>query len=234
MKKQEIIENQVIEVSGNGTEIPTPTEGETPVENKAEEGEESADSQVPEGTEPSVVKEGNEGKESDEGNVGKESKESTESKEVKEGKEEAATNAEENTTAGTDRDGDMAVATDGNPQPAEAVVLCAGDAEVNALLDRMAAQMAEGKVSDDMVTLLRHALDYDRDVAQARHEGEVEGRNQRIREYLIEQRVPKDIHNLQGGATLPVRDIPAECLGGLQAADRRSIWQRGNERRIVR
>ena len=106
-----------------------------------------------------------------------------------------------------------------------------GDEHIDAVLLQMAEEQAAGAWSEATIALLRRALNYDADVAKARHEGEVAGRNVRIREFLIERREPEGIYNLSGGGSALAHDVPAERLGGLAAAERPSIWQRGGERR---
>lgn len=106
-----------------------------------------------------------------------------------------------------------------------------GDERIDAVLLQMAQDQAAGAWSEATITLLRRALNYDADVAKARHEGEVAGRNVRIREFLIERREPEGIYNLSGGGSALAHDVPAERLGGLAAAERPNIWQRGGERR---
>lgn len=109
-----------------------------------------------------------------------------------------------------------------------------GDEALDAALRLLAQDIREGRWSEHSLQLLRHGLNHDIDVAKARHEGEVAGRNLRINEYLIERREPAGIHNLTGGGSTLARTVPAERLGGLAAAEKPSIWQRGNEKRIVR
>ena len=106
-----------------------------------------------------------------------------------------------------------------------------GDEHIDAVLLQMAEEQAAGAWSEATIALLRRALNYDADVAKARHEGEVAGRNVRIREFLIERREPEGIYNLSGGGSALAHDVPAERLGGLAAAERPNIWQRGGERR---
>ncbi len=106
-----------------------------------------------------------------------------------------------------------------------------GDEHIDAVLLQMAQEQEAGAWSEATIALLRRALNYDNDVAKARHEGEVAGRNVRIREFLIERREPEGIYNLSGGGSALAHDVPAERLGGLAAAERPSIWQRGGERR---
>lgn len=106
-----------------------------------------------------------------------------------------------------------------------------GDERIDAVLLQMAQDQAAGAWSEATITLLRRALNYDADVAKARHEGEVAGRNVRIREFLIERREPEGIYNLSGSGSALAHDVPTERLGGLAAAERPNIWQRGGERR---
>lgn len=106
-----------------------------------------------------------------------------------------------------------------------------GDEHIDAVLLQMAQEQEAGAWSEATITLLRRALNYDADVAKARHEGEVAGRNVRIREFLIERREPEGIYNLSGGGSALAHDVPTERLGGLAAAERPNIWQRGGERR---
>ena len=106
-----------------------------------------------------------------------------------------------------------------------------GDERIDAVLLQMAQEQDAGAWSEATIALLRRALNYDADVAKARHEGVVAGRNVRIREFLIERREPEGIYNLSGGGSALAHDVPAERLGGLAAAERPSIWQRGGERR---
>ena len=106
-----------------------------------------------------------------------------------------------------------------------------GDEHIDAVLLQMAQEQEAGAWSEATIALLRRALNYDNDVAKARHEGEVAGRNVRIREFLIERREPEGIYNLSGGGSALAHDVPAERLGGLAAAERPNIWQRGGERR---
>ncbi len=109
-----------------------------------------------------------------------------------------------------------------------------GDEALDSALRLLAQDIRDGRWSEHSLQLLRHGLNHDIDVAKARHEGEVAGRNLRINEYLIEKREPAGIHNLTGGGSTLARTVPAERLGGLAAAEKPSIWQRGNEKRIVR
>ena len=106
-----------------------------------------------------------------------------------------------------------------------------GDERIDAVLLQMAQEQEAGAWSEATIALLRRALNYDNDVAKARQEGEVAGRNVRIREFLIERREPEGIYNLSGGGSTLAHDVPAERLGGLAAAERPNIWQRGGERR---
>ena len=78
-----------------------------------------------------------------------------------------------------------------------------------------------------------NALHYDRDVAQAGIDGEVRGRNTRIEELFEQRRKVADIHVLNGAAASVSPTPPPNILGGLTAADRQTIWERGNEKRVT-
>ena len=72
---------------------------------------------------------------------------------------------------------------------------------------------------------------YDRAVVTARHEGEVAGRNVRIEEYMTERRKEQLLPDLGRSPAQPRPTLPYTVIGGLSAADRKSIWERGNEKR---
>lgn len=94
--------------------------------------------------------------------------------------------------------------------------------------------MTDGKISSETLTTLLKSVDYDRAVDIARHEGEVAGRNMRIDEMMVRRRTPNDIPDL---VQTPIHTRPSlsyTVIGGLSAADRKSIWERGNEKRHKR
>ena len=111
--------------------------------------------------------------------------------------------------------------------------LSASDQEaVGQWLDQLVTQLNQHSLTADSLQAVLHAIHYDRDVAQAGIDGEVRGRNTRIEDMFEQRRKAADIHVL-GGAAQPVSPtLPPHILGGLSAADRQTIWERGNERRV--
>lgn len=104
--------------------------------------------------------------------------------------------------------------------------------KVTAWLTGILGEMDKGQISDETLKQLVHALHYDRDMAQAGHDGEVRGRNTRIDEWFDQRRGVADIHNLGNAATPSRPSPPLSVIGGLTAADRSSIWERGHEKRV--
>ena len=99
-------------------------------------------------------------------------------------------------------------------------------------LDQLVIQLNQHSLTAYSLQAVLHAIHYDRDVAQAGIDGEVRGRNTRIEDMFEQRRKAADIHVL-GGATQPTSPtLPPHILGGLSAADRQTIWERGNERRV--
>ncbi len=106
--------------------------------------------------------------------------------------------------------------------------------EISKFISQLAEELLSGQLSDDSIGMLRRSVTYAQDMANARREGEIEGRNQRIDEYLIERRKASEIHDLSTTTQHNKPAIPQHIIGGLSAADRTSIWERGNEKRIKR
>lgn len=106
--------------------------------------------------------------------------------------------------------------------------------EISKFISRLAEELLSGRLSDDSIGMLRRSVTYAQDMANARREGEIEGRNERIDEYLIERRKVSEIHDLSTTTPHNKAAIPQHIIGGLSAADRTSIWERGNEKRIKR
>ena len=91
----------------------------------------------------------------------------------------------------------------------------------------------KGKLRKRNVKALLRSLHYDRDIAAASHEGEIKGRNAKIEELLAERERTANIHMPTGARTNLTTTPPPHVIGGLAAADRRTIWERGNEKRTV-
>ena len=112
--------------------------------------------------------------------------------------------------------------------------LSASDQEaVGQWLDRLISQLSHHSLTADNLQSILNALHYDRDVAQAGIDGEVRGRNTRIEDMFEQRRKAADIHVLGGAAAAFSPAPPSKVLGGLSAADRQTIWERGNERRVI-
>ena len=103
---------------------------------------------------------------------------------------------------------------------------------VGDLLNHLLHALGDGKLDKASLQLLRRAINYDRDMAQAAREGEVKGRNARIEEFLKQHRPASEIHQLGGTATVASPAPPHHVIGGLSAADRSTIWERGHEKRV--
>ena len=99
------------------------------------------------------------------------------------------------------------------------------------LVSALEKEITAGTISSETLALLLKSVAYDRAVATAHHEGEVAGRNQRIDEFLQERRKEKDLPDLGRSPVQSRPTLPYTIIGGLTAADRKSIWERGNEKR---
>ena len=101
------------------------------------------------------------------------------------------------------------------------------------LVRSLAKDIEKGKMGKRTLKKLLHALHYDEDMATAAREGEIKGRNTKIEEFLEERKRTAHIH-CPVGAHGSIRPTPpADIIGGLAAADRKNIWERGNEKRII-
>ena len=101
------------------------------------------------------------------------------------------------------------------------------------LIRSLVKDIEKGKMGKRAIKKLRHALHYDEDLATAAREGEIKGRNTKIEEFLAERKRTAHMHCPVGthGNIRPTP--PSDIIGGLAAADRKNIWERGNERRII-
>ena len=96
----------------------------------------------------------------------------------------------------------------------------------------VAAEIKTGILSQTTISQMLKALHHDRDVAAAVHEGEIKGRNTRIEEYLVRRKKAEGIHQPSSTAHTLQPNLPYSRIGGLSAADRQTIWERGNEKRV--
>jgi outer membrane biosynthesis protein TonB len=100
-------------------------------------------------------------------------------------------------------------------------------------LDLILTQLTNNALTAETLQMVLHALHYDHDVAQAGIDGEVKGRNARIEELFEQKRKTADIHMLGGAISHTPSTLPTDIIGGLSAADRQTIWERGNEKRVI-
>ena len=100
-------------------------------------------------------------------------------------------------------------------------------------LDLILTQLTNNALTAETLQMVLHALHYDHDVAQAGIDGEVKGRNARIEELFEQKRKTADIHMLGGAIAHTPSTLPTDIIGGLSAADRQTIWERGNEKRVI-
>lgn len=100
------------------------------------------------------------------------------------------------------------------------------------IIKGIATELKTGVLSQATINNMLHALHHDRDVAAAAHEGEIKGRNTRIEEYLIQRKKAASIHQPSSTAHTLSPTLPYNRIGGLSAADRQTIWERGNEKRV--
>ena len=100
-------------------------------------------------------------------------------------------------------------------------------------LDLILTQLTNNALTTETLQMVLHALHYDHDVAQAGIDGEVKGRNARIEELFEQKRKTADIHMLGGAIAHTPSTLPTDIIGGLSAADRQTIWERGNEKRVI-
>ena len=102
-------------------------------------------------------------------------------------------------------------------------------AKLFTILQTIADELSGSSLSDKTLQKIAHALSYERDVAQA----EIRGRNMRIEQLLAQQQATSQIHQLAMTAPSPARPTPPYSrIGGLSAADRQTIWERGKEKRV--
>lgn len=90
-----------------------------------------------------------------------------------------------------------------------------------------------GKFAPETIEMARKALNHDADVAQANHEGQVKGRNEKIEEKLRKKKSGDGTANLDGKSGKAKRQT-APALGALDnfGDNNKTIWERGNEKRI--
>lgn len=101
------------------------------------------------------------------------------------------------------------------------------------LMTSLVKDLEKGELGKRTIKTLLRSLHYDRDIAAASHEGEIKGRNAKIEELMAERERTANIHIPTGARNKLTTTPPPHIIGGLAAADRRTIWERGNEKRTV-
>lgn len=91
-----------------------------------------------------------------------------------------------------------------------------------------------GKFTPEIIDMAMKAQNYDADVAQAEAEGEVKGRNARIKEQLRTRKQGDGIAALDGKSGVTQEGEPMPNMGaiGRYGDSMQSIWERGGEKRI--
>ncbi len=101
---------------------------------------------------------------------------------------------------------------------------------VDALI-QMAHDVIMGKFSSDAVDMMLKASGYDQAVASAAHEGEVRGKNSKESERLKLRKKGDGVPLLSGGGG-GAPTTPRQSMGALDRADNKTIWERGQEKRV--
>ena len=103
---------------------------------------------------------------------------------------------------------------------------------ITQFLHSMISDIQAGEMSKETIDTLLLALHHDADVENALREGEVKGRNAKIDEWKEQRRGMAGVHQLGNAASGGLAHVPQARLGGLCAADRQTIWERGKEKRV--
>lgn len=108
------------------------------------------------------------------------------------------------------------------------------DAAVQMLAD-IASNMIVGKITPEAVKLAMNAMSHDEDVAQAAYEGEVKGKNAKVKEQLRKPSTDGMPSGL-GGSSMDGLPKPKPDNGVLDrfGDEYSTIWDRGKEKRIRR
>lgn len=103
---------------------------------------------------------------------------------------------------------------------------------ITQFLHSMISDINAGEMSKETIDTLLLAFRHDTDVENALREGEVKGRNAKIDEWKEQRRGMAGVHQLGNAASGGMTHVPQARLGGLCAADRQTIWERGKEKRV--
>ncbi|WP_282193770.1 hypothetical protein [Muribaculum intestinale] len=103
-------------------------------------------------------------------------------------------------------------------------------------LSKLCGDFILGKIAPESIEMMLKAQNYDSDIEQAQMEGEVAGRNAKIEEKLRKGKQGDGTVALNGKNGQGVGSRPKRDLGALDRYDsgRRSIFERGGEKRIQR
>lgn len=101
------------------------------------------------------------------------------------------------------------------------------------LLTSLVKDLEKGELGKKSIKALLQSLHYERDITTASQKGEIKGRNAKIEELMAERERTSNIHMPTGARNNLLTPPPPHVIGGLAAADRRTIWERGNEKRTV-
>lgn len=109
-----------------------------------------------------------------------------------------------------------------------------GEETTNKLVGQLisvANDVIQGKFTKEALDMFRLAANHDQDVEDAAHEAEVRGRNANIAKNLRLKKKGDGTADLEGAGAEHRRSMPDADLGAL-GAQKRSIWEVGNEKRI--
>lgn len=101
---------------------------------------------------------------------------------------------------------------------------------VDALI-QIAHDVIMGKFTSEAVDMMLKASGYDNAVASAAHEGEVRGKNAQEQSRMRLRKKGDGVPALTGGGGA-APTTPRKSLGALDRADNKTIWERGQEKRV--
>ena len=105
-------------------------------------------------------------------------------------------------------------------------------ARIGKFLHSVISDIQSGIISKNTIETLLLAIRHDADVESALREGEVKGRNAKIDEWKEQRRGMANVHQLGNASSALHAHVSPARIGGLSAADRQTIWERGNEKRV--
>lgn len=108
------------------------------------------------------------------------------------------------------------------------------DEEIDNIMERVITIVKDavlGKFSAETIDMVRKAMGYDAAVAQAAHEGEVKGRNEKIEEKLRKRSTNDGTAMLDGKNGVAHKPVTPSMGAIDRVSDNRSIWERGGMKR---